>query len=142
MNESEWNDLQRLWKSCRLRRPNPSPSSSSGSAGGGGGSPSRSSSKRSSPSPGLSVGVALIARGGTFFVVTGIATCAFVAAVCALSLWARLRAAAAPRGRRRSTPSPSRGSTRASVCGTPRPRSGGSSSAWCSWPSWHSRAGC
>jgi hypothetical protein len=36
---------------------------------------------------GLSVGVALLTRGGTFFVVTGSATCAFVVLVCALSLW-------------------------------------------------------
>jgi hypothetical protein len=86
MNESEWNELQRLWKSSpqraepvvaeleRLRRRR------------------RwlvvaALMETVIAVAGLSVGVALIVRGGTFFVVAGVATCVFVALVCALSLW-------------------------------------------------------
>ena len=36
---------------------------------------------------GLSVGIALIVNGDTFFVASGIATCAFVASVCSIALW-------------------------------------------------------
>jgi hypothetical protein len=36
---------------------------------------------------GLGVGIALISNGDTFFVASGIATCAFVAAVCSIALW-------------------------------------------------------
>jgi hypothetical protein len=86
MNESEWNELQRLWKSSpqqaqpvvaeleRLRR------------------------RRRWLAVGVAIeaiiavagfgiGIAVLTRGGTFFVVTGIATCVFVVLVCALSLW-------------------------------------------------------
>lgn len=86
MNESEWNELQRLWNSSperaepvvveleRLRRRRrwlvAGVAVESGIA-----------------LVGLAVGVALVANGGVFFVVSGVATCAFVALVCALSLW-------------------------------------------------------
>ena len=89
MNESEWNELQKVWKSLppkaepvaieleRLRR------------------------RRRwfaveifvegvIAVAGLSVAAWLIARGGERLVVGGIAICVFVAVVCALSAWARL----------------------------------------------------
>ena len=86
MNQSEWIELQRLWKSSpqhaepvvaeieRLRRRRRW--LAVGVA-----------IETIIAIAGLSVGVALLTRGGTFFVVTGIATCAFVVVVCALSLW-------------------------------------------------------
>ena len=86
MNESEWNDLQRLWTSApreaapvvaeleRLRRRR------------------RwlilaAAIETLIAVAGIVAGAALIVRGGTFFVVSGIATCVFVVMVCALSLW-------------------------------------------------------
>ena len=86
MNESEWSDLQRLWKSSpqraapvvaeleRLRRRRRW--LAVGTA-----------AEVIIAIAGLSVGIALIAHGGLFFVVSGLATCTFVAVVCALSLW-------------------------------------------------------
>ena len=86
MNESEWNDLQRLWKSspqhsepvvaelARLRRRRRW--LVAGVAG-----------ETIIAVAGLSVGIALIIHGGLFFVVSGLATCTFVVVVCALSLW-------------------------------------------------------
>jgi hypothetical protein len=86
MNESEWNDLQRLWKSSpqhaepvvaeleRLRRRRRW--LIAGVA-----------SEAVIAIAGLGAGIALIVNGGLFFVVTGLATCTFVAIVCALSLW-------------------------------------------------------
>jgi hypothetical protein len=91
MNEREWHDIQRIWKSApqqaepitkELQR----------------------FQRRRKWLPfdlvvqaiialvGFSVGVAMIARGGAFFVAAGSATCAFVTTVCALSLWAWLTA--------------------------------------------------
>jgi hypothetical protein len=88
MNDSEWIELQRLWKSSppqagpviaeleRLRR-----------------------GRRwvvvgivievIVALAGLSLAGWMLTRGGAFFAVTGIATCVFVAAACVLSLWAR-----------------------------------------------------
>jgi predicted Co/Zn/Cd cation transporter (cation efflux family) len=85
MNESEWSELQRLWKSSppaepviaeldRLRRRQRW--LAVGIA-----------AETIIAVAGLIAGVALIARGGLFFVVAGGATCVFVAVVCALSLW-------------------------------------------------------
>jgi predicted Co/Zn/Cd cation transporter (cation efflux family) len=86
MNESEWNELQRLWKSSPLKAE-----------------PVVAELERLRRHrrwlvagiaietiiaiAGFGVGAVLIAQGGTFFVVYGIVTCLYVVAVCALSLW-------------------------------------------------------
>ena len=89
MKESEWSDLQRLWKRSP---PYPAPvtrelerlarrrrwQAVELAVGSGIGA------------VGLAVGVAMIVRGGAFQIVGGIAACVFVAAVTALSLWAWL----------------------------------------------------
>jgi hypothetical protein len=86
VNESEWSDLQRVWKSSpqhaapvtreleRFRRHRKW-------------LPLDLAVQSIITLVGLGIGVALIARGGMFFVVAGGATCTFVATVCALSLW-------------------------------------------------------
>jgi hypothetical protein len=88
MNESEWNDLQRLWKSSP---PQPQPIIEE---------LERLRRQRRwfaaeivtgvvMSVAGLTAGIAMIVRGGTFLIVGGSTTLLFVAAVCALSLWAR-----------------------------------------------------
>jgi hypothetical protein len=86
MNESEWNELQRLWRSSpqqaepvvveleRLRR-------------GRRWLAIGVAIETIIAVLGLSAGVALLTRDGAFFLVTGIATITFVVLVCALSLW-------------------------------------------------------
>lgn len=86
MNDSEWNELQRLWKSSpqqaepvvaeleRLRRRRRWLVAAA-------------LVETVIAIAGLYAGIALITRGGVFFVVTGVATCIYVALICALSLW-------------------------------------------------------
>ena len=89
MNESEWSELQRVWKSLppkaepvtieleRLRRRRHWFAAEMVVEG-------------VIAIAGLSVAAWSIARGGAFPVVSGIAICVFVAVVCALSAWARM----------------------------------------------------
>lgn len=91
MNESEWNDLQQMWRSApqqaqpvkqeleRFRRRRKW-------------LPVDLIVQSLMTLVGLGMGIALIARGGTYFVLAGSATCMFVGTVCALSLWAWLTA--------------------------------------------------
>lgn len=91
MNESEWTELQRLWKS---EPPQPPPVADE---------LARLARRRKWRAAelvvgsaialaGLAAGIAMILAGGLFLVAGGIATCVFVATVCALSLWASLAA--------------------------------------------------
>ena len=89
MNESEWNELQRVWKSLpqeaepvaieleRLRRRRHWFTA-------------EIAVEAVIAIAGLSVAAWTIARGGTFLVVSGIATCILVAVVCTLSARARM----------------------------------------------------
>jgi hypothetical protein len=94
MNESEWNELQQLWKTSppqppiieeleRLRRRRRwfAAEIATGVV---------------MSLVGLTVGIAMIVRGGTFLIVGGSATLLFVAAVCALSLWGQFLPKARP----------------------------------------------
>jgi hypothetical protein len=95
MNESEWNELQRVWKSSpqqaepvvaeleRLRR-------------GKRWSGVMAGVETIIAAAGLVAGIALIVRGGVFFVTAGVATCIYTVAICALSLWVRLLPRARP----------------------------------------------
>ena len=86
MNDSEWAELQGLWKSSpqraepviaeleRLRRRRRWLVISTGT-------------EVTIAIAGLGVGIALITHGDLFFVVSGLATCIFVTVVSALSLW-------------------------------------------------------
>jgi hypothetical protein len=95
MNESEWNELQRLWKSSP---PQPQPIVEE---------LERLRRRRRwfaaeivtgvvMSLAGLTAGIAMLVRGGTFLIVGGSATLLFVAVVCALSLWARFLPKARP----------------------------------------------
>jgi hypothetical protein len=87
MNEREWDELKELWQSApsqaepvareleRLRRRRKWLAAEIGGSSIIG-------------LAGLGAGIALIVAGGTFFVIAGIATCVFVAAVGTISLWA------------------------------------------------------
>ena len=89
MNDNEWNELQRLWTSLppqaapvtaeleRLRRRR-------------GWSAVGIGVETLLALAGLAVAIWLLTQGGAFFVVVGVATIVFVAAVCALSAWARM----------------------------------------------------
>jgi hypothetical protein len=94
MNESEWNDLQRLWKSSPPQQPIIEELE-------------RLRRRRRwfaaevvtgviMSLAGLTAGIAMIVRGGTFLIVGGSATLLFVAAVGALSLWAQFLPKARP----------------------------------------------
>lgn len=88
MNDHEWNELQRLWKSSP---PHAEPVAAELTRLGRG--------RRwvavgiiietIIALAGLSAAGWMLTRSGAFFAVTGIATCVFVAAACVLSLWAR-----------------------------------------------------
>lgn len=89
MKESEWTDLQRLWKSAP---PYPAPVAEE---------LERDARRRkwqavelvvglSFGLAGLAIGIAMILRGGAFLITGGVAACVFVAVVTALSLWAWL----------------------------------------------------
>jgi hypothetical protein len=89
MNDNEWNELQRLWKSLppqaapvaaeleRLRRRR-------------GWSTLGTAAEALIALAGLGMALWLLTQGGAFFVVAGAATIVFVAVVCALSAWARM----------------------------------------------------
>ena len=91
MNESEWNDLQRVWKSSP-QQAEPVTKELERFRRGRKWLPVNLVVQAIIALAGLGVGVGLVARGGTFHVVAGSATCAFVAIVCALTLWAWLTA--------------------------------------------------
>jgi hypothetical protein len=89
MNDHEWNELQRLWKSLppqaapvtaeleRLRRRR-------------GWRFAGIAIETLIALAGLGVAIWLLTQGGTFLIVAGAATIVFVVAVCALSAWARM----------------------------------------------------
>jgi hypothetical protein len=91
MNESEWNDLQRVWKSSP-QQAEPVAKELERFRRGRKWLPVNLVVQAIIALAGLGVGVGLVARGGTFHVVAGCATCAFVATVCVLALWAWLTA--------------------------------------------------
>lgn len=89
MKDDDWNDLQRLWQSLppqaepvvaeleRLRRRR-------------GWSTAGIAIETLIALGGLGMAIWLLTQGGAFFVVAGVAMMVFVAAVCALSAWARM----------------------------------------------------
>lgn len=88
MNDVEWNELQRVWKSGP---PPAAPVAAELERLGRGRrwAVAGIALEIAMALAGVAVGMALLTRAGAFHVVTGIATLMFVAVTCALSFWAR-----------------------------------------------------